>query len=233
MFQRFRANLAALGPVNGTLYSLDRALAAVSPRLRLYRYVIVAQPVRAAPLLPPGRGKSIAVRPLEPGDPAFAQLPIGPDVLAWRFGQGATCLGAFRDGVAIGCLWLAFDGFEEDEIAARFVPDPAAAAWDFDVWVDPAHRTGLAFARLWDEANALMRARGIRWSVSRISAFNAGSQTAHARLDARPLGTVTALRLGGLQLAWSGTRPRLSLAAGRRGRPVYRIPGPEVDGPTG
>lgn len=228
MLDRLRANIAALGAANGILYSLDRALSALSRQLRVFRYIVVAQPVRAATLLPPGRGKSIAVRPMAPGDPALADLPLDAAVLSFRFDQGAQCLGAFRDQTAVGCLWLAFDGYEEDEIAARFMPLPAAAAaWDFDVWVDPAHRTGLAFARLWDEANAAMRARGVRWSLSRISAFNVGSQTVHARLDARPLGTVTALRLGPVQIAWSHFTPRLSLSWGRRGRPVYRIMVPD------
>jgi len=32
------------------------------------------------------RGRSIEVRPLEPGDPAFADLPLTQDVLDFRFG---------------------------------------------------------------------------------------------------------------------------------------------------
>lgn len=224
MLDKLRDNLRTFGGRDGILYTVDRLLARLTPRWRLVRYLLVAQPVPDKPLLPATRGRTIAVRPMTEGEPAFESLPIAPDKARDRFAQGALCLGAFRDGTAIGCLWFAFDGYEEDEIACRFVPEPPAeTAWDFDVYVDPSERTGLAFARLWDEANAVMRARGVRASVSRISAFNPGSLTAHARLGAAPCGTVTALRLGSVQIAWASVSPRLSIAIGRRGRPVYRI----------
>jgi hypothetical protein len=54
-------------------------------------------------------------------------------------------------------------------------PPSGKAVWDFDVYVVPAYRLGYTFLKLWDTANAHLRSLGVRWTLSRISAFNAGS----------------------------------------------------------
>src|SRR5690606_27821891 len=86
------------------------------------------------------------------------------------------------------------------------------AAWDFDIYVAPEHRMGRTFARLWEGANSYLRARGVEWSMSRISAYNAGSFKSHARLGARVVGRASFLFLGPLQLAWMSVPPYAHLS---------------------
>jgi hypothetical protein len=155
-------------------------------------------------------------------------LPLTPEVLAHRLEQEAICLGAFKAGRMIGAIWLCLDGYEEDEVRAQFVPLPkGSAAWDFDVYVAPDHRGGLGFLRLWDEANAYLRARGVAWSLSRISAFNWASLGSHQRLSAQRLGRALFVRLGGWQISFATCRPHVYFSIGKNKRPVFRIVAPE------
>jgi hypothetical protein len=80
-----------------------------------------------------------------------------------------------------GWLWLLRHGCEEDEARARYALASSQSSWDLDVWVAPGQRGSLVFARLWEEANAVLHAQGVRWSCSRISRFNPASLAAHAR----------------------------------------------------
>ena len=99
-------------------------------------------------------------------------------------------------------------------------PGPAGqAAWDFDVYVDPEHRSGLGFARLWDEANGWLRRRGVAFSWSRISAFNPGSLASHARLGARVAGKATFFRLGPCQLMIASLPPYFHISWRRQDMP--------------
>ncbi len=222
-----RASAAELGWFNALLYAADRTLQRAGTRGRVICYELVAQPVPAAPLLAGARGRSIAVRPIVAGDAALGQMPLTQAVVDYRFRQDAICLGAFKDGAMIGCLWLCLGGYDEDELRCRFVPEPAAeTAWDFDVYLHPEHRVGLGFARLWDEANGLLRGRGVRWSMSRISAVNPASRAAHTRLGARRLGRLVALRWGTWQLALSKLPPRIHFSRGRGAPPAYRLRAP-------
>jgi hypothetical protein len=195
----------------------------------VHSYLLVAQPVPSEPLLPAGRGRSIVVRQLDPQDPLLLALPLDATVLAYRARQGAVCFAAFKEEAIIGCLWLCLSSYEEDEVRCRYTPDPSGkAAWDFDVYLLPGHRSGLGFARLWDEANAFLRQRGIAFSWSRISAFNPVSLTSHARLGARVAGRATFLRLGSCQLMVASLPPRWHLSFRRTDRPSIKLhnPGP-------
>ena len=152
----------------------------------LERFHLVAQPVAAEPSLPGRRGQSVTVREVTAGDPVFGSLPISKETQAFRFEQGAVCLAAFREGSPIGCLWLCLGPYSEDVVRCRLSPEPSGlTAWDFDVYIAPEHRAGFAFARLWDTANAFLRAHGVAWTCSRISAFNPGSRRSHGSLGAR------------------------------------------------
>lgn len=214
--------------LSGTLcYALQRAGAKSGGLLAVHRYHLVAQPVAAAPLLPARRGRSIAVRRLDPCDPALLALPLDESVLAYRAAQGALCFGAFKQDEIIGCLWLCLSGYDEDEVRCRYQPAPAGkASWDFDVYLAPAHRSGLGFARLWDEANAFLRQRGVAFSWSRISAFNPASLTSHARLGARVAGQATFLRLGPCQLMIASLPPRWHLSFRKNSRPSLSLRNP-------
>jgi hypothetical protein len=190
----------------------------------LYAYRLVAQPVAAKPLLPPARGRSIEIRMMERGDPAFSGLPLTPAVLDYRFGQGAVCLGAFKGGAIIGCLWLCLGPYLEDEVRCRFVP--REASWDFDVYLHPEHRVGFGFARLWDEANAYLRARRLAWSISRISVLNTKSLAAHDKLGIRTLGTAAFVKLGALQVMLSTLAPFVHLSLSAASAPTLVLQAP-------
>lgn len=188
---RASETLRQLGWVNGGFFLLHRLLTLVSKgRLRIFKYYLVAQPVAKSRLLPAKRGKNIEVREVSEQDEVASQFPRPLNVIKARFEGGAKCLVAFNDGQFIGFLWLLLRDYREDEVRARYTPLPAGeVAWDFDVYVSPNFRVGPTFLRLWDEANDLLREIGVKWSCSRISAFNTRSVETHARLGARPLGS--------------------------------------------
>jgi hypothetical protein len=124
----------------------------------------------------------------------------------------------------IGCLWMCFDGYFEEEVGSRFVPWPTGrAAWDFDLYIEPVHRIGFTFARLWDSAYECLRQRGYQWTVSRISAFNAVSLKSHARLGAVRCGSLAVFRCGPLRLSIATMAPYVHLGYGSRRSPEYKI----------
>lgn len=237
-FVRRFATLRELGPLAGSLFAVKRLLEGVSAgRVRVHAYHLVAQPVKEAPMLGPRRGRSIEVREVDEAEVVSLPVPRPGAVISDRFRQGARCLAAYADGKFVGFLWYLVGPYEEDEVRCRFVPLPAGqASWDFDVYVDPSARLGLAFARLWDEANARLSSRGIRWSLSRISAFNAGSLAAHGRLGLARVASAVFLCAGSLQVTFASVRPFLHVAIGRRSRPVMELradrtaPGPHAAG---
>jgi hypothetical protein len=218
--QKFKSAAAAFGGVNAALYAIHRSLNRFGGAL--HRYEFVAQPVASHALLTGARGRSIAVRLVDADDPVLSQLPLTPEVIARRAAQGAVCFGAFKGEEMIGCLWLCLGTYEEDEVRCRFVPAPVGrASWDFDVYLRPDQRLGPGFARLWDEGNAYLRERGIRWSVSRISAFNPRSLAAHARLGTRGIGSAIFLCLGRVQFALSSVPPYVYFSRGPGQVPLF------------
>ncbi|SFM47235.1 GNAT family N-acetyltransferase [Rugamonas rubra] len=219
---RLHRSVVQLGWRDAAWYALERLLALLSGgRWALFRYHIVAQAVAAAPLCP-GRGADIEVRLLT----GLGQVPPGyprpAEVLRQRYQQGAQSLAAYRRGELVGFLWFLAGAYQEDEVRARYLL-PAACAWDFDVYVRPDERLGWAFRRLWDEAQRLLRARGVRCSCSRISAFNAASLRAHARLGARRLGSATFLRCGRWQWMLASLAPYVHLSRRDSSFPLLRL----------
>lgn len=193
-------------------------------RVRIFRYYLVAQPVRVVTERRAGR---IAVRRIEPSDPVCASFPRRPNVLARRFAAGAICLVAEDAGRFAGYLWLQPGTYDEDEVRCRYVMEPAArCAWDFDVYVHPDFRLGRTFARLWDAAHALLREQGVGWTMSRISAFNPESLRSHRRLGLEHLGTVTFLRAGKAQLMWAARPPWFHVSLDRTTAPQVLLQAP-------
>jgi hypothetical protein len=87
--------------------------------------------------------------------------------------------------------------------------------------VDPAHRNGIAFLRLWDEANGFLAGRQVQWSLSRISAFNPGSMLSHARMEAQRVGTVTVLSIGSWQISAATIPPYLHFSTHPESFPTF------------
>jgi hypothetical protein len=218
-------SIRELGWLDGCLYALARLLTTASGgRALLYKYYFVEQPIPEKRRLSPARGASLEIRRMAAGDPVLADFPRPQWVFPYRFDQLAICLAALKEGKGIGFLWFTLSAYQEDEVRCRYVPLPeGVSAWDFDVYVAPEHRTGIAFMKLWDEANMLLSSRGFRWSLSRISAFNAGSMLAHAKMGASPIGSAVFLKLGGWQLCVASLPPYVHFSTHAGSFPTLRL----------
>lgn len=213
MFAHTRQLAGTFGIATAAWYAASRVLdTATKGRVRIVKYRFVAQPVPDSPAASPERGGAIELRWLQAGDPLVAQMPRPPAVIARRFGDGARCLAAVKSGRLIGFLWYKEREYLEDEVRCRYRFDAATAVWDFDVYVDPAFRLGRLFSRLWSTAHRELRARGYRWTISRICAFNAASLAAHARMGARTIGGATFVAIGPLQVSFATVAPRFYLS---------------------
>jgi len=212
--QRVEQNVAQLGWWDAACYFASVALRRAG--VRLHKYEFVAQPVAAAPLAR-GRGKAIDVRLVTDVAGVPPDYPRPAHVVADRFAQGALTLQAWKGEELAGFLWLLHDGYREDEVRADYRLASRASVWDFDVYVAPQFRLGPTYLRLWDEANALLRARAVHWTCSRISSFNVASRHAHARLGTVRLGGGLFLCAGRWQLTCLTQAPYLHLS--RHGAP--------------
>lgn len=216
------------GPLAGCLYLADRALQTFTSRARLYAYELVVQPIPEVPLqTPPARSK-IEVREVPAGDAALAAMPVPVQVIAARFTQRATCLGAFKGAELLGYMWFCPSRYDEDEVRCTYLLEPAAhSVFDYDFYVFPEHRMGRTFAVLWSAVNRLLSTRGVRYTFSRVSRFNNASRRAHKHLGARRIGRASFVRLGGLEVMFATVSPfvHVSLRDGRRARLTLR-PGP-------
>ncbi|WP_317202953.1 hypothetical protein [Janthinobacterium sp.] len=209
MKNRLTHNIVQLGYWNAAWYGVHRLLGLFG--WRLYKYYFLAQPVAAAELAR-GRGKAIDVRLATGEGEVPADCGRSRAVVAQRFAQGAQCLQAWRGAELTGYLWFLHDAYLEDEVRVRYHLTAAESVWDFDVYVTPEARLGPTFLRLWDETNHLLRGRGVRWSCSRISAFNAGSRHAHARLGAVELDGALFLCCGRWQWMLASCAPYVHLS---------------------
>ena len=228
MVNKIRKLIDELGLVGAICYAVHRLGALSGGIVSLHRYLLVAQPVASTALLALGRGRSVLVQQMDVWDPALLSLPLNRKVIEYRANQGALCFGAFKKGRIIGCLWLCLAGYQEDEVRCRYQPVPLGrAAWDFDVYLDPEHRSGLGFARLWDVANDFLRQRNISFSWSRISAFNPRSLAAHARLGATIAGTATFVRVGPGQFMIASVPPYWHFSLRQGSYPVIHLSRPK------
>ena len=173
-----------LGVVDGVLYLLDALLARVTRgRARIYKYRLVAQPIAANAVAALRNDPTTVISAVFPNDALVQTFPRPPSVIRERYRQGASCLTAVVKGQFAGYLWWVRDRYVEDEVRCVFeLEQPALSVWDFYVFVTPSYRFGRTLARLWAHANHELASQGIRWSFSRISAFNKSSITAHSRL---------------------------------------------------
>ena len=221
----FSQTIRHLGWLNGCLYTLARLLTMVScDRIRLHKYYLMMQPVPEKCWLPSHRGRSFEIRQVAEFDPVIRQFPRPGWVASTRFKQGAVCLAALREGTLVGFLWLLLGSYQEDEVRCRYVPLPVGkSAWDFDVYVEPEHRNGIVFLKLWDEANRFLVAHQIQWSLSRISAFNSGSILSHTRMGAQRIGAATFLSIGSWQMSVSTVPPYIHFSTHVDSFPTFAL----------
>ncbi|MCB1961519.1 MAG: GNAT family N-acetyltransferase [Rhodocyclaceae bacterium] len=222
--------LKLLGVGNGLLYLAGRTLQKISGnKAYIIRYRFVAQPVpEVVPEIPISSATHIGH--ITPGDPLITDFPRPPAVISRRFANQDRCFVAKNKGEFAGFLWLADGSYEEDEVRCHYIlTRPDLSVWDYDVYIAPRFRLGRMFARLWQVANHFMREKGIDWSISRISTFNADSLAAHARLGARSLGGATFIVLGPVQLSILSTAPFLHLSFAANSRPEIFLSPPTQD----
>lgn len=226
-FQRIRNTFSQLGALDGCLYFCDYVLRKISGgHAHLTRYYLVAQPVHEQPACRPSPKSPVTL--LAPGDALTPLFPRPPEVIAKRMRDGAHCFVARSGDEFAGFLWLAFGAYDEDEVRCRYeLAAPQCSAWDYDVHVEPKYRIGRTFARLWDAANAHLSSQGIRWSMSRISAFNPSSLAAHGRLGIHTLYSASFLCLGPIQISVIGAAPWFHLSLSPASRPVVQLPPPK------
>ncbi|KQV61301.1 MULTISPECIES: hypothetical protein [unclassified Duganella] len=207
--------ISELGPGNTAWYALARALRLLG--LQLWRYHFVAQRVAPAAMRSaPGKIVISSVASLAELPPDY---PRPREVVAARLRQGGCSIAAWKGRELAATLWYQFGAYEEDEVRARYFLPAPDSCWDYDVFVQPHMRLGMTFCRIWDEAHRRMRARGVQWTCSRISAFNPGSLRAHRRIGTVHLGSATFIALGRWQLMFAGRRPFIHLSAGPGSRP--------------
>jgi hypothetical protein len=210
LLAKFSETAAAIGYWNALLFSTSRLSSALlRNRIRIVKYYFTAQPVKVPDDERWVRSATFDFSWADRDCRLLQQADRPASTLGSRFAQGARCLVAAKEDQLAGFLWFVTGPYEEDEVRARFVPGPpGAAAWDFDVMVMPRYRMGRLFGYLWARANAELASRGVRHTMSRISAFNAGSLASHKRLGASIVGSALFVCVGRLQLMWSSLRPR-------------------------
>lgn len=184
------------GLTAGTLYAIDRVLRSISPRLGLYVYEFMVQPIRDKPLLTANFVRSLTYREIRRGDPEIAKMPARAEVKESRFAQGAVCLGAFRNDVLIAYIWLCFNAYQEDEVRCTYkLMNADESVFDFDLYVFPEHRMGIAFMAVWHGAMKYLHERGVRFSYSRLTRFNLASRRAHRHLGWKCIGRAVFLQI--------------------------------------
>ncbi|MDO8777635.1 MAG: hypothetical protein Q7K57_54750, partial [Burkholderiaceae bacterium] len=200
IWQRLKLLVRELGASTAFLYFLDRLLRRINSKCGLHCYHLVAQPLADHPRLPLTRGKKFSFRLLTEFAPILDGLGRPPAVISQRFIQGAQCLVATKDEVLVGCIWFIRGAYAEDEVRVDYLlPQDGSCVWDFDVFVAESERLGFLFAKQWDAFDALLKPQGIRYTVSRINAFNQRSIASHRSLGAQDCGRALFLRLGPFQ----------------------------------
>lgn len=221
---RVKALVLELGFFNALAYKINQAVFAKFRHYVFFHYKIVVQPVAPKPFLPARLGRSISVEQMRQMHAELAYLPVPEQVVQQRFAQQAICFLAKKSESVVGCIWVCENGYDEDEVRSRFIPHPSGqSVWDFDVYIAPEARSGIAFVRLWDEVNQYLRGRGVRYTVSRISAFNMQSSTSHARMGAKILGSIVYIRVFRLQLMLGQFAPWIHLSWANTQVPSVRI----------
>ena len=214
-----------LGFLDAFYYLCDRLLKRVSAgHIRIIRYHIVAQAVTDKFFCPERRGRNVSVREIKFGDELEVDFPVGVDVLAERYAQGCRCLVAEKEGEFVGYLWFVKGEYIEDEVRVIFQLPNGHDVWDFDVYVEPKHRVGFVFLRLWDELYVRLNKECGEYSYSRISAFNAVSRNSHKRLGAKTLSCVSFLKIGSIQIMFSGLSPYSHISLTESSIPKILLP---------
>jgi len=213
-----------MGIFTSFLYLLAKLIKKISRKYHLYYYVFVRQKVHQTPLLPPHKGSKFKFQVLEKNCKLLETLPRPNTVIKERFTQGYRCIAATKNDKFVGCIWLALDGYIEDEARAIFSPQPTdKIAWDFDVYIDPAQRLSYLFPKLWDQTNIYLKDLGFEATDSRITGFNIHSINSHKKLGAKVIAKALYIKAGNIQVSLSSTSPYLHLSCKENVVPEYKL----------
>jgi GNAT superfamily N-acetyltransferase len=217
--------IGELGLADATLYGFSRLLTAVTfGVVRLNKYYLTAQPIPAGNLTPDKRGRNIIISEASAQEALGTVMNRPMDVIRARQRSGCRCFLAHKNGELVGFQWFTMKDYLEDEVRCLFrLRQEDACAWDFDIFVRPEARTQPVFTKLWDATNAFLRDAEVKYSLSRISAFNALSLNSHARIGAWPFGWAVFVSAGEFQLTLLSARPWLKLSLDRRSVPVIEV----------
>ena len=226
---------AELGLPMACLYAAHVLLERVSgSRARIVPYAFVAQPIGSDALARVRDDPQTVVHIAAPVSALATHSRLSPDVIRQRFESGATCYVASVKGRFAGFIWTCRHSYQEDEVRCHYrLADIQHTIWDFDVYVVPDYRFGRTMARMWKAVDQELRREHIRWSISRISLFNAGSLNSHIRLGARRLGTGVFFVCGPLQVALFTLRPFFDIGVGKGSIPVLTLSAPKPHPGTG
>lgn len=219
MLRRIAGPFREFGLAAGALYALDRLLRRMSPQLGVFVYEFMVQPIPDKPLLPGNLLRGLHYREIRRGDPEIALMPARPEIKDSRFAQGAICLGTFSKDKLIGYIWLCRGSYEEDEVRCTYqLVNRDESVFDFDLFVFPEYRMGIAFTAVWHGANEYLRKRGVRYSFSRLTRFNLASRRSHRHLGWRRAASAIFLKIFGAELMLATIFPYVSLSFGLRRR---------------
>lgn len=240
LLQRLTGPFREFGFGVGLLYATDRVLRTLSPRLGLYVYEFMVQPIGGKALLTPNLSKNLTFQDIGPGHPDIGLMPAREDIKAQRFKQGARCLGTYRKGELIGYLWYCTDHYDEDEVRCTYeLVDSERSIFDFDLYVMPQYRLGVGFLGVWHGANEILSRQGVRYTFSRLTRFNTASRRAHAHLGWRRVGQGVFLRIASFELMLATVAPYVSATVRpdqrvtlRLNPDVLSVTQPQPDGPV-
>ncbi len=224
MIKRIIQPFKEFGFLAGLLYLADQFLILTKSKCRLFCYEFMVQPVPDKSIAPKSFSRLVEIREIKPGDPELSLMPPPENVLADRFDQPTICLGAFQNQKIIAYQWFCFGPYQEDEVRCTLIPLPEKqAVFDFDIYVFPEHRLGIAFVGLWDGANSYLRNKGIRYTCSRVSRFNLESRTAHAHMKWRCAGRAIFIKLVRWQIMLATLSPFVHLSLGEGTFPRVKL----------
>lgn len=224
MINKIRKSLEDFGAIAGTLYIIDQALIRISSHLRLFCYEFLIQPIPDKPLVPARFVKSLKIREIKYSDPELDLMPISSEIKELRFKQNAICLGAFQKGEFIGYFWFSFHTYEEDEVRCTYLLTPEdESAFDFDLYIFPEHRMGLAFIGVWNGACEYLRTKGVKYSYSRLTRFNLASRRAHQRLGSKCISRAVFLKLWQFEFMMATVFPYMHISILKPNRASIRM----------
>ena len=230
MWRKTLGPFREFGFAAGALYALNLVLRRISPRLGLFVYELMVQPITGRPLLPANLAKNLTFAVIGRGHPDIDLMPARADIKASRFDQGAVCLGAYRKDRLIGYVWFCMRCYEEDEVRCTYeLAEPEHSVFDFDLYVLPEHRMGIGFMAIWHGANAYLHERGVRYTFSRMTRFNLPSRRAHARLGAKCAARAVFIQAWRLEVMLASALPCVALTWGTSRRARVRL-APDVLG---